>query len=187
MHEKEHLLKVLEETKKALKEDNVLKLKELSNQTVHTSSVEQDTDSIMIAVIIYSLSKIIERKNPHNAKQCSDFCRFASEEIDKAINSLKKNDEKSFNQNLEEIIKRINKLSSNFKKYMQDVFAKARINKASKIYEHGISMEQTAKLLGITMYELAGYVGQREDRTTPLTKTQSVKDRIKLAMKMFEK
>ena len=54
MHEKEHVIKILERTKQAIKEEDVLLLKELSNQTIHTSSMEQDTDSIMIAIIVYS-------------------------------------------------------------------------------------------------------------------------------------
>ena len=71
------------------------------------------------------------------------------------------------------------------KSYIQDVFRKARINKASALYEHGISMEKTASLLGITMFELANYVGQREVAEVPEIKTIDVRSRIKLAMDMF--
>jgi hypothetical protein len=77
-------------------------------------------------------------------------------------------------------------LSGNLKKYIQDVFRKASINEASKIYEHGISMEKTAKLLGITMFELAGYAGQTGISDVPESKTLDVRSRIKLAMEMFE-
>lgn len=186
MHEKEHILKILQEAKEAIKTHNTFKLNELSNQTVHTASTVQDTDSIMIAVIIYSISKIIERKKESNAKECYEFCKFVSAEIEKAIKFLKKNDETSFNRILQEILEGINKLSEHFKRYVEDVFRKASINKATKIYEHGISMEQTAKLLGITMYELANYAGERDSSDIPEIKTFSVKDRIKLAMRFFE-
>ena len=60
------------------------------------------------------------------------------------------------------------------------------INKASKIYEHGISMEQTAKLLGISMYDIASYAGQKGISDIPIGKTISVRDRIKLAMDFFK-
>ena len=73
------------------------------------------------------------------------------------------------------------------KKHIQDIFRKASINKASKIYEHGISMEKTANLLGITMFELASYAGQREQvLEVPMVKGIDVKSRIKLAMDMFK-
>jgi len=47
-------------------------------------------------------------------------------------------------------------------------------------------MEKTAKLLGITMFELANYAGQTGISNVPLSQTYDVNSRIKLAMKMFE-
>ena len=86
-----------------------------------------------------------------------------------------------------QIRKSVSKLSGKLKIYIQDVFRKAQINKASKIYEHGISMEQTASLLGITLFELANYSGQKpEISDTPLNQTIDVKKRIKTAMEMFK-
>lgn len=181
--EKGHVIGVLEQTKNALVNNDVFKLKELSNQTVHTASTEQDTDSITLAIIIYSLSKVIERKYKYE-KSCTGFCKYSMKAIERAIIALKKGDEEKFRHGLQEIINSINKFSGDFKTDIEDVFRKARINKASKIYEHGISMEQTAKLLGITMYELAGYVGQ-QGAQNPLAKTISAKERIKIAMDFF--
>jgi hypothetical protein len=78
-------------------------------------------------------------------------------------------------------------ISGKLNEYIRDVFRKASINKASRIYEHGISMEKTAKLLGITMYELASYAGQRKEISeAPLGKTLGVKERIKLSEEMFK-
>ena len=71
------------------------------------------------------------------------------------------------------------------KKNIQDVFRKASVNKASRIYEHGISMGKTAKLLGITMWELADYAGKTGISDVSESKTLDVKSRIKLAMEMF--
>ncbi|MEK6842555.1 MAG: hypothetical protein AABX84_01970 [Nanoarchaeota archaeon] len=185
MHEKEHVIKVLEETKEALKNDDVVRLKDLSNQTIHSASTEQDTDSITIAIVIYSLSKIIERKHQYGEKECREFCMFAFKEIENVLKILKRDGEGAFTKSLEGIMKRLTKSSSEFKSHINEVFEKARINKAAKIYEHGISMEQTAKILGITMYELASYTGQKGVTSNPYTKTMSVKDRIKIAMDFF--
>jgi len=186
MEEKENVLKILEQTKEAVKKEDVVKLKELSNQTIHTASTTQDPDNIAVAVIVYSLGKVIERKEYLKQDKYPEFCRTYVSAIDRAILALKKNDEKKFKDSLELIRKAINKLSGNLKKYIQDVFRKASINKASKIYEHGISMEKTASLLGITMFELASYAGQTGVSDAPLGKTLGVKERIKLAMGMFK-
>lgn len=184
MQEKENILKILEETKKAISNENFIELKHLSNQTNNTASRTQDPDNIAIAVIVYSLSKIIERKQHHDG--ASKFYNTIVKAINNSITSLKKDDEAKLKINLEAITKEINKLSPDLRKYIQDVFRKASINKASKIYEHGISMEKTASLLGVSMYELASYAGQTNISEAKETKTMDVKNRIKLAMEMFK-
>ena len=63
MQEKENILKILQGAKEAIRAKDVLKLKQLSNQTNNTASRTQDPDNISIAVLVYSLSKIIERKD----------------------------------------------------------------------------------------------------------------------------
>ncbi len=62
MQETNHILKILKAVQSALKRRDNIAMKNLSNQVVHTSSIEQDPDVISVAVIIYSLSKIIERE-----------------------------------------------------------------------------------------------------------------------------
>src|SRR3989339_1066347 len=59
------LNKVIEilETKE---EKGTMELKELSNNTIHNASIFQDECSVSIAVLIYSLSKIIERNPEFN-------------------------------------------------------------------------------------------------------------------------
>ena len=135
---------------------------------------------------IYSLSKIIERPSYRNYSGWENFYKTIVSSIDNSIKALKKDDDKKLKENLELIRKTIDKLSGNLKRYIQDVFRKASINKASKIYEHGISMEKTASLLGISMFELANYAGQTDASDIPMNKTMDVKSRIKLAMNMFK-
>ena len=43
-------------------EKDVIEIRELSNHTIHNASVFQDEDSVSIAILTYSLSKIIDRK-----------------------------------------------------------------------------------------------------------------------------
>jgi hypothetical protein len=180
MKERENVLRIFEETLVAIKNQDTIKLKDLSNQTIHTASTSQDSDNIAVAVIIYSLSKVIER-----SKSKQDYQKFGLL-VQNSLNALKKNDEKSFKKNLELMRKEISGTSGKLKIYIKDVLRKASINKASKIYEHGISMENTAKLLGITMYELASYAGQTDVSDAPESKTLDVKERIKLALDIFK-
>jgi len=185
MQEKENKLKILAETKEAVKDGDVPRIKSLSNKTTNTASLTQDPENIAVAVIVYSLSKILERENYRKLPGWSSFYALYMKSIDKAIFALQKNNDKALRQNLELIRNSMNKLSGKLKIYIQDVFRKASINKASRIYAHGISMEKTAKLLGITLFELANYAGQQQIPEVAPSKVPDVKSRIKLAMEMF--
>jgi hypothetical protein len=185
MQERENLLRIFRETKEAIASGNAAKIKNLSNQTTNTASLTHDPDNIAVAVVIYSLSKILEREDYRKLPGWNGFYKIYTGAIDKIIIALQKNDEKSFRQNTELIRKAIDKLSGKLKDYIQDVFRRASINKASRIYEHGISMEKTAKLLGVTRFELAEYAGQGKAADVPEARTADVRTRIKLAMEMF--
>ncbi len=186
MKEPKHIQKVLEETKDAVKEQDIVKLKKLSNQTIHSASIHQDIDSIMVAVIIYSLSKFLERTNYRKYPAWSPFFKSFLKHIDNAILSLKENKEEKFREEMKKIRASISKISGHFKKHVQDVFKKASINKASRIYEHGISMEKTAKLLGISMWELSEYAGQTGISDVNFNVTMPEKERIKLTINFFK-
>ena len=71
------------------------------------------------------------------------------------------------------------------KPIIQEVLRKASINKASKIYEHGISIAKTTKILGVTPWELTEYVGEKENQHSSVNKTIDIRDRIKMTMEFF--
>ena len=52
---------VLAQVLKALHDDDTTALLELSNHTIHDASIFQDEDSISFAVLVYALSKTIQR------------------------------------------------------------------------------------------------------------------------------
>jgi predicted CopG family antitoxin len=187
MQEKENILRILQETKEALKNKDVFKLKELSNQTVHTASISQDRENITVAVFVYSLSKIIQRKEYQSPKKWNEFYKFIASQIDIVLEAIPKKSDEELRKIVAQVRAKIEKMFGDLQYYVQDVFRKAQINKASKIYEHGISMEQTSKLLGITLFELASYAGQRaEISNAPWGQTLDVKSRIKIAEDMFK-
>ena len=185
MQERDNILKIFQETKEAVLKGDASKIKNLSNHTTNTASLTQDPDNIAVAVIVYSLSKIIEREDYKKFPGWSEFYNIYISSIDKIIEALKRKDDEAFRENIKIIRGAIDKLSGKLKGHIQDVFRKASINKASKIYGHGISMEKTAKLLGITLFELASYAGEKGVSDIPESKTIDVQSRIKLAMEMF--
>jgi len=185
MQDDKNILRILKESRDALDRGDSSEMRSLSNQTINTASLTQDPDNIAVAVMIYSLSKIIEREDYRSLKGWGIFHKLFTSALDKSIIDIERKDEEKFRKDFEMIRKAINKISGKLRKYVEEVFRQAEINKASRIHEHGLSMEQTANLLGITMYELAEYVGKTGISEVPENKTLSVHERIKLALEFL--
>ena len=186
MEEKEHVLNILKKAKLALKSDDYIEIKNLSNQVIHSASINQDPDSISVAVVIYSLSKLIEREKYKSYKNWRGFYKKYLDCIDNSIIALEKGDIESFREEMQLIRDLIQNLTGNLKNYISQVFRKAEINKASRIYEHGISMEKTAKILGVSLWELAEYAGSTGIADVNLSVTMPIKQRIKTSEEMFK-
>lgn len=185
MREKENILDIMKKAKEAVDGDNSNIMLDLSNRTIHTASIYQDPQSISLAVIIYSLSKIIERRNYREYSDWQTFIQRVSECLEKSIKYVENNNEKKFLKELLHIRKRVDKLSPDFKKQVEEVFRKAEINKASRLYEHGISMQKTAELLGVSIWELAEYAGSTGISEVKLNITMPESERIRIALDLF--
>jgi predicted HTH domain antitoxin len=181
----EHIINVLRNAQHALKEGNAFELQQLSDQTIHSASIEQHTDSITIAVLMYTLNKILSKKNKINIKKWEAFVIKFNLELEKAISELKKRDIEEFVRHLEHAKDLLKNASSSLKTNIQEVLNKAALNKASRIYEHGISLSQTSRLLDVTQWELAEYIGQRSIPDNPYNATVDIKKRAKVTLDFF--
>ena len=86
MEERQHILNILIKVQRALEKKDYIEIRSLSNQVIHHSSIHQDPDIISIAVIIYALSKLIERdelkKEKNWPKFYDNFCKNINEMIE---------------------------------------------------------------------------------------------------------
>jgi len=146
---KHDILSVISDALPALQERDSRKLREISDHTLHTASIYQDKDSITIAVAMYAISKLIERQGLDEA-----IGRFLSQ----AGDALRQDDIVLYEQRIRELMDEIGKIDS-ISMFVQKVVNEAQIKKGSKLYEHGISLAQTAGLLGISQWELMKYLG----------------------------
>lgn len=159
-------------------EKDLAELKELSNHTVHNASVFQDEISVSVAVLIYALSKIIERKE--NNLDYGYIRKF----LEKAVRHLQNNEEAQFSRIIKKVFSRISKIDSKLKLYIQEVINQAQIRKGYKLYAHGLSCAKAAEILGVSQWELMGYIGKTKlNEATPLI--IDVKARIKFARGLF--
>jgi hypothetical protein len=185
MEEINHTIDILSRVKIALEEQDSEKLKMLSDRTIHSASVYQHTDSILLAIVTYSLSKILERKEKLEIKNWQNFIRDISNLLDNSINAIRNGKYKLFTIFLEKIEQKMQDMSLEMKPMILEVIKKAYINKASKIYEHGISVAKTTKLLGISPWELTEYIAEKENLHLHLNKTIDIRNRAQMALEFL--
>ncbi|MBI2134636.1 hypothetical protein HYU09_01475 [Candidatus Woesearchaeota archaeon] len=158
-------------------EKDIQELKELSNHTIHNASVFQDDCSVSVAVVVYALSKIIER-NPEKL----NYAKFIKI-LEKARNSVANNDGRSFSLSINLLFSEISNIDSKLKFYVQEVINEAQVKKGCKLCEHGLSTAKASQLIGVSQWEMMRYLGN-----TKLNEHASgidVKSRVKFARGLF--
>ncbi len=185
MEEPEHIVHVLEAVKKALIHENVGELNDLSNQTIHCATTVQDAGSITIAVLVYAVSKLIERKEKMKIKNWDLFVKKFISFLDLAMTAAREQNEQRYEEYLAQARKTFDSIALSIKPYIEEILRKASINKASKVYEHGISLGQTAHILGVSQWELTEYMGQTNAIENNYNTTVDIKKRAKTAMDFF--
>jgi hypothetical protein len=185
MKEIDNILRILQDTKRAVSQGDIHEMKRLSGQTIHTATISQDGDNIVVAVLVYALSKIFEREHYRTMAGWKEFHRIFITNLDIAIAALGKEDIAGFRVAIGKIRNSLNTISGDLKNYTKDIFYKAEVNKAFKLYEHGLSSEQTAKMLGISLWDLSSYIGQSTISEASASESLPVEERIKIAEEMF--
>jgi hypothetical protein len=181
-----NILNILKETKDAILKEDFQKLGHLSNQTIHSATINQDSLNIIVAVLVYSIHKIMQRKHYREMEGWDIFYESLIKNMDLMIESANNDEIDKVISYAGEIRQVINTISGNLGDYIRDVFRKAEINKAFKIYEHGLSSEKTAELLGVSLWDLASYIGQSSISEAKVIDSMPPEERIKLALNFFE-
>jgi hypothetical protein len=149
------ILSVLDQAIAALQAEDHHALGELSNHVIHDASIFQDDDSVSVAVLIYALSKVVQRSC--DEKQS---CVYLTPLVQTARQCLQEGRDEVYRQRISTLFAEIRKVDEKLKLYITEVLEKAKIKKASKLHEHGISLARTAELLGISQWELQDYIGK---------------------------
>ncbi|MBU3924022.1 MAG: hypothetical protein KJ592_03835 [Nanoarchaeota archaeon] len=187
MEEVENVLRILRDARRFVEEDRADDLKALSNQTIHTAALSQDADNIVVAVLVYSLGKVMERGHYREMEGWDEFYSAVIKNLDLAARALGKNDVDGARDYLGAIRNSLNEIEGDLSRYIKDVFAKAEINKAFKLYEHGLSSEATAKLLGVSLWDMASYIGQSNIGDAKIAISMDVRQRLKIAEGIFDR
>lgn len=159
-------------------ESDVAEIKELSNHVIHNASVFQDEDSISVAILIYSLSKIIERQ-----QKGLNYNEVLSM-LNSCILNLKNNEDEAFRKLIKNIFNFIRTIDAKLKLYIHEVINQAQIKKGCKLCEHGISVARASEVLGISQWELMHYLG-KTTLIDQFSEPVNVLKRLKIARSLF--
>lgn len=176
---KKDLLQVLKKAQIYINSGHSKKLKHLSDYTVKNASLFQDPDSLSMAVVIYALSKLLERWGFD-----SEFAEDARNLLGSANFSLEKDAVAEYRDKVKKLFEFTSSVDDKFKLYIDKVIEQAQIKKGSRIYEHGISVARASEMLGVGQWELMSYIGKTRihDETEVIT---DVKQRLDIARSLF--
>lgn len=182
---KKVMLESLEEAQEAFEAIDSNKLKSISDYTLHYAGIFQDTYSVSIAIIIYSLAKIVEKKKIRSDKDWARFKADTLKNLKEASAALEKDNLDKYLSELKELLSSIGKVDATFGNYVTEAIEKAKIKKGYAVYEHGLSVGRAAELMGVSPWELMDYLGQTKlvDEMPMLTKP--ISERLAVARKIF--
>jgi len=159
-------------------ERDVVDLMDISNHTIHNASIFQDEDSVSIAILIYSLSKVIQRKEGKlNYNSLLILLRGAKKNLGNDNIDI-------YRRTVRKLFDFISTIDSKLKLYIEQVIIQAEIKKGSKLYAHGISLGRASEILGISQWELMSYVGKT--KMPDIKAGVGIKQRINYARSLFK-
>lgn len=180
-----NIIFTFEQAKKLINASDFVKLKPLSNNTIHSAAIHQDPINIITAVLVYSISKIFEREHYRKMDGWNQFYDDLMRDLDLIIATLKEGNKEKAIETMGTIRHSMNEISGDLGHYIKEVFQKAEINKAFKLYEHGLTAHQTAKLLGVNLWDLSSYIGQSHVNEANVVITKPESERIKSVEEFF--
>lgn len=170
------ILKVLDSASRMIERGDIAGLKELSDHTIHNSSIFQDEDSVSVAVIIYTLAKIFEREKLVDKSIISIILH--------AKRLLLENNFEAYRESIRRLYKLISRKDQKTRMYIQEVISQAGVRKSAKVYDHGISMARAANILGVSQWDVMDYIGKTKIPDSFHEKI-NLKRRIATARKLF--
>ncbi len=173
---RQDILELLGQGVEALGKGDAFRIKELSNCVIHNASIFQDEDSLGIAVLMYALSKVMERGRLDITGVRALLARAKS--------ALDAHNAGDYRLAVKFALRKISEADSRLKLFVGNVIEQAQLKKGCKICMHGVSVSRTASMLGISRWDMMKYLG----RTTfhdEMPETVKVADRLALARKVL--
>lgn len=131
----------------------------LSDHVIHSLSIYQTEDILKVAVLVYSLNKILEEEK-FEAVGVERFRAQVLKYLDNSRKSLRTRKDDVYEAELNKLWHYVRRFSTKIRLYVEDLLTAARVSKGGKLYEHGLSLGRAAETAGVTEWELMGRAGK---------------------------
>ncbi|MFA5406412.1 MAG: hypothetical protein WC307_03595 [Candidatus Nanoarchaeia archaeon] len=135
---------------------------EWSDHIIHSASIYQEEHTFMVAVIVYSIGKIMAkgkvRRYPQEA--WNEFESTVKNTLREALESLQADKHAAFDKSMALLQKAVFRLDQSFMSYVDYVVDNAKLKKGTKMFEHGVSLKRVAELFGVSEWDLRNYAGK---------------------------
>ncbi len=178
MEKYQYLIKIRE----AFESKDSFKLRGISEDAIKEAVLNNDKDLANIAILAYSLSKILSKLHFRRRDEWSKFEREAGKELAMFVGEVKTGYASQACNRVIELIREIDESAGN---YAKNLVEKSRVKMASTAYALGMSLESAARLTDANKYELLRYVGITKVHDRPYTITISPAERYKILRRIL--
>jgi hypothetical protein len=145
--------KLIEDSISAVEKKDALALRKISTKANSEAVIEGHRELILLALIDYSLSKILSKV--HYESVDGGFYGNVMSLMEKS-RSADKEELIPILEDIEDLVIKLDRKEGN---YSSNIMEKARVKKASKLYEQGLSLRRAAELTGADSLEVLDFVG----------------------------
>jgi ElaB/YqjD/DUF883 family membrane-anchored ribosome-binding protein len=145
--------------RKSFEENDLIKLRKLSNKLIEDAALNSDKILAQLSLISYSLQKLLSKPHIIKSGKWKKVKKAIDSSLKKALNELKKRNLKQFRKELNSISKKVFEVDSSLGNYIANIYEKARIKQASRAYAFGLSLMQAISLTNANEKDLMAYIG----------------------------
>ncbi len=144
---------LIDRSVKAIDSRDALALRKISADTLSEAALEGHRELILLALVDYALSKIMSKVH------YSDLENKFYDQIIKHLQDAREADKETMIAKLEAVENLVIKLDEKEGHFVENLIDHARVKKAAKLYEQGLSLKRASDLTGADSAHVLDYIG----------------------------
>lgn len=153
------LVQRLDALSKAFAARRIYDIKRISKDCINDASLTNDYEMAKIAVISYSLFKMLTKEHFFENRQWPSVSKNITDSLEKSRLAAERDQHRAFKKQMKNTIHKIEEIDLELSHFARTLYEKSKIKQASSAYALGLSLSQAADLTGANKKELQHYIG----------------------------